>query len=294
MKLGSGTTFRGYLDRGRTLWAKAKNFIFLGAAAAFLGSLIGLQLHNVAGLHSAINTGLWTMCIALALVFAFHIAQQCYLEGQFRFSMKMLRQALAIKKKKLIVGAIGGFNAGAALVIVANVGGSRPWWFVGWAVEGLILAAVLAGNIPNLSRLTAAFGGAIAGALGAFLLTMIAPFLGGALGVAIGDSLKGILLGAALPISETISRQAWIEVIYPGGESRNVTLGKVPVLVGSDSQAPEVGVQIFVAGVPDRALTYTFAEGKVRCANHRKNVVTLLRDGQRYRIGNIVIVTHLR
>jgi len=261
-----------------------------GAISAFIGSFWGYFLYKFIerNLGTLIGTSFWTCCIGLCLVASFLLVQDYYVGKVTKFDFSYLVSVLSGGLNKLVIGAIGGLIGGASLVLV---GGG---WF-GWGVEGVILGGVLGITIPNISRIWTCIGGGIAGAFGFILIQVFASYqLNEAINIALGDSVKGILFGVMIFISEKISRKAWVEIIYPGNEIRTVSLGKEPILFGGGDIKPKVGQLIYVPGTTSIKKKYTFETGQVKCFCDKLGKEAILPDGHRESVGRIKIVTHIK
>ena len=260
-------------------------FVIAGGISAFVGSWVGFYAHGL--WEGTVGTGLWTCCIGLFLVASFIVVQDYYVGKVAKIDFDYLVSVLSAGKNKLVIGAVGGFMGGASLALL---GGEIPGWFV----EGLILGAALCKTVPNISLKWTCIGGGIAGAVGFIIVMIFSDVFPSSIAVALGDSLKGILFGSVICFSEKISRKAWVEIIYPGNESRTVTLGSDPILFGGADIKPKVGQLIYVPGTSIIEKKYTFDGGQVKCFCQSQNKELILTDGHRETVGRIEIVTHLK
>lgn len=261
-----------------------------GAIGAFIGSFLGFYLSESLEIYfgGLIGTSFWTCCIGLCLVASFLLVQDYYVGKVTKFDFPYLISVLSGGKNKLVTGAIGGLVGGACLFLV---GGGE----LGWFLEGVILGGVLGISIPNISRKWTCIGGGIAGVFGFILIQVFANFnLPDTINVPLGDSLKGILFGLMIFLSEKISRKAWVEIIYPGNEIRTVSLGKEPILFGGGDIKPKIGQLIYVPGTTSIQKKYTFETGQVKCFCDKLAKEVILPDGHSESVGRIKIVTHIK
>jgi hypothetical protein len=211
--------------------ARDKKILFAGAAAVG-GMASGVATSLLLNQNSVFAS--WTVAGALdaALIGAFVVyAQNYYQTKSFRFTSG-LRQALWM-------GALAGFAGGCAALAGMYVFGAGTLGRVaGWAISGAAAGYVVAAQVPNLKRRTAATAGAIGGGLGCLLMNM-------GLGYTVGVAVTGAAIGLMVALAETMFRKNWLDVeIYsePLGSGLNLakpinqftlTLGADPITVGS-------------------------------------------------------------
>lgn len=129
----------------------------------------------------------------------------------------------------------------------------------GWLLLGGLLAWGVGAAIPNLPPTRAVVAGLTGGVLAATAFLAISGY-DERTGRLVGAALLGFCIGLMVAIVEAACREAWLEVVYGGRETRRVTLGREPVRLGGSSACT-----VFVAGAPANALQFTFSDGKIHC-----------------------------
>lgn len=266
---------------------KVSTFSILGGIGAFIGSWLGYHIGGQATVTELVpailKIGSWDALIAIGIGIAFVLAQNWYLKR----SQTDYRSLFKIGT----VCAIAGFAGGAALVLMRRqfTGlDSATSLTLAWGVEGLVIGFLIAPVIPNLPRKPALIAGGIAGTLGAVSMIMLQALqFDSALSVAIGDSLKGLFLGLTLTVTETLCREAWLEVCYGPGECRTVSLGETPVSVGNHPDCT-----VYVHHPSPIVLKYRLTQGQLLCDDPQVAKIRALQAGDRQMIGNVSIIVH--
>ena len=258
-------------------------FTVLGGIGAFVGSLLGFPIGtNSAGFADSLwRVGVWDTFIVLGISIAFLLSQSWYLQ----------RIQLPGKELAKIAGlsVIAGFAGGGILVIFRRVLNNFPnalSLIIAWGGEGLLIGLLIAPVIPNLPRRSALIAGGMAGVLGAIAMLGVNTIgIEGGVSVAVGDSLKGVFLGFLFTLTETLVREAWLEIQYAPKEIRTISLGATPISIGSDSNLATV----YTANTAPVAFRYWLHQGQLLCEDVLAQVTRRVSDGDRQIVGKLTV-----
>jgi hypothetical protein len=259
-------------------------FSLWGGVGAFLGSLLGYPIgssYQKNLIESFIKVGFWDALIAIAIGFAFVLAQNWYLKR----ALVQTRSLFDVAWRCAIAGLIGGWALVGFRFLFSRYIGNEIAITLAWGLEGAIIAYLIAPVIPNLPRSAALPAGGVAGLLGAIFMFFLGKIgLPSFLSIALGDSLKGIFLGLLLTVTETLIRAAWLEVRYGPQEVRTVTLGADTVSLGSDSSCT-----VYIHNCAPVALRYRFSEGQIRCEDLATGQTIEVQPGDRRQVGKVEV-----
>jgi hypothetical protein len=157
-----------------------------------------------------------------------------------------------------------------------------------WGVMGTILGWRLSIVIPNLGWSRGMASGALGGVVGGVAFLLLCTLLPELLGRAIGLGLLGAALGLAVVTVEETFRAASLEIIWAPKEVTSVTLGETPIYLGGGDD------HVFVAGLPQHALSVQLKSGQIHCSNHTNGTNNVLKEGSRIKIGKIEIVVRTK
>jgi Ca-activated chloride channel family protein len=226
--------------------------------------------------------GVWTATLAVGLALALIVGQNVYLK----------REPLALQEG--LKGGFGGFaagmGAGAAGQFLFQVLPYRLFQMGGWTLLGCLLGGGMAFFVPNLDRKRALQAGAIGGAVGCLGFLMASALLGDVIGRLLGSAVLGLAIGLMVGLVEMAFRDAWLEVAYgpDGKEKRTVSLGRVPVGVGSDRDC-----KVWARDAAPVAFRYKFEAGKVTCEDVEGKKAEVAANGDRRSVGKLVLTVHL-
>jgi len=266
-----------------------KRLLFL--SCGFLGGLVGAL---VAEFGPDFRNGLLTITASVALwsgISAAWITVGLFAAGEI-YNRRPFK--VAIYFKGMIAGIIAGVIAGFVAQAVFNF--SDPSTFFGnvvvrvlcWGVMGAILGWRLSVVIPNLGWRRGISAGALGGVIGGLAFLGVNTLLPELLGRTVGIGMLGAALGVAVVTVEQIFRTANLEIIWAPNEVTSVTLGPKPVFLGGGDD------HIFVAGLPQNALSVVLQNHEIHCTNHTNGSQNVLKEGSRIKIGKIEIVVRTR
>ncbi len=226
--------------------------------------------------------GVWTSTLALGLAWALIVAQNVYLK----------RGPLSVDDglKGGLSGLAAGFVAGGAGQFLYQVVPYRPFQLAGWALLGCLVGTGMAFFVPNLDRKKALQAGAIGGAVGCLGFLLAAFVLGDFAGRVVGAAVLGLAIGLMVGLVETAFREAWLEVAYgpDGKEKRAVSLGPVPVTVGSARDC-----KVWARDAEPVAFRYKYEAGKVTCEDVAAKKADLMGEGDQRSAGLVKLTVHL-
>ena len=152
------------------------------------------------------------------------------------------------------------------------------------------MATLIAPVVPNLPVTKAAVFGALAGVLGVAAMAIVgASGLPDAVIVAVGDAMKGVLLGAALAMTERMTTgREHHRPLECRGNPRACCWGTSP----SSSAAVGKRTSLSMRAHPSHlvAATIQLREGKVILDDRVACRTTTLKGGQRIALGNVQVV----
>jgi hypothetical protein len=288
---------------------KALQFAVWGAIGGAIASIIIFCLYKLfvvkifQGSPIEINDGLLGvtvlgLCFGLfgvSITVSLLIASSQYLK-------RGLQIGQALKYGTLFGSAVGVIaSAGAVALLalllklqvtsVAIVG--IPTYIIHCGVSGGLIGLCLSFCIPNLGRLPAMAGGFVAGSLaGSLFVLLIVNFGFNVLFVQyafVYPTVFGFCIGLAIAIIEVGFRQAWLEIRYNSRDIKTVSLGKVPIMIGSNVKA----CTVYVRNALPIALRYQFTQGQILCEDILSDTTHKLQREDEQTIGNITIVVKI-
>ena len=153
---------------------------------------------------------------------------------------------------------------------------------IAWALLGLISAYGLSLFIPNLNKDGAWKSGALGGLLGALCFIYLTQTLGDIGGRLTGAFILGFFIGLMVGVVETIFRNAFLKIRYPGNESTTLNLGEKMISLGTGHSDT-----LYVAGVGENAMSFRLDNGKLLCyQNGQLQSITL---GDKLTLGNVTV-----
>jgi len=224
---------------------------------------------------SILIIGAWTAILSLGIAFALIVTQN----RQFHRRLLSMRQTCIALPGSIIAGFVSG-SAGQYLFLQTTrypeleLAGR----YAGWILLGAVLGRGMAYIVPNLPKYKATMAGAAGGALGAAGFLNITKHLqtvaewGDVPARLVGAAGLGLSIGLMIALGDAVFRDAWLEVNYDNKKTERVTLGKVPVSIGSDDGQ----CTIYTRGVDPVVCSYRFDNGAILCeelATHRTEAV---------------------
>lgn len=212
-----------------------------------------------------VRVGVWTALLAAGVGLALIIGQNLYLRRQPLTRWQALAGGLSCAAVGLVAGLAGQWlfqtaaDEGALLVVLGRM--------AGWTLMGGLVGLGLAWFVPNLKLVRGLVGGAVGGVIGVACFLALAATFGEAVGRVAGAAAVGFCIGAMIALFEAALREAWLEVEYGPGETRNISLGREPVSVGSDGSR----CAVFIRQAAPVALEYTLKDGQVTCRDVQNN-----------------------
>ena len=197
----------------------------------------------------------WTALLALGTALALIIGQKVYLRRPW-----LDGPALSKGSASILAGLVGGFVAQGFFQLIG--GGPAVELFtrlIGWSLLGGLVGAGMALFVPNLRWDRGLAGGVIGGLAGALGFLLVGLIFGSLLGRWIGAAILGFFIGLMVALAEVAFRRWWLQIRYGPREIRTVTLGAIPVTVGSE----ESSVVVFVRGVAPTVCKYVVEEDQV-------------------------------
>jgi hypothetical protein len=258
---------------------RAMRFAVWAAVGGAIGNLISEPLRLVIG-TSFFLTALWFGFIGASIGVALVAASSQYLK-------RGLQLGLALKNG-LLPGLIAGAIAGAIAYYIYNLNATEFLRVICWGIAGGLLGLSLSFSIPNLGRLRGMGGGLVGGLVGgsSFVLLVVVSGLPNIVGRLIGSGAIGFCIGLAIAIIEVAFRQAWLEIRYNPREVRTVSLGEVPITIGSDVKA----CTVYVHNAPPVAFRYQLTQGQIVCEDIVSGTKRKLEPEDEQVLSNITIV----
>jgi Ca-activated chloride channel family protein len=239
-----------------------------------------------------LRIGGWTALVALGVALALIIGQNLYLHRTPLTAQEALIGILGGLGAGIVGGAAGQLFLAAAFVTAKiPVLGTILGWLIkplgrilGWAILGVLLGRGLAFFVPNLEPRRACIGGGIGGAAAAVAFLM-ASLLSDVVGRFLGAAILGAFIGMMIALMEAVFRKLWLEVRYGQKEVVRVSLGAVPVRIGSDNRT----CTIWARGARPLAVQYQVVEGRVMCLDYATETSTVVQPGDQRVIGHVTV-----
>jgi hypothetical protein len=238
---------------------------------------------RVAGLGATtLIIGLWTGLLAAGLSLALVVGQNYYL----RRPLLSARQGAVVFIGGLAAGVIAGVLGQGLFSVVSQFEAvGQAGRVVGWIILGGILGWGMAYVISNLSALRAAIAGAAGGLIGALAFAWISQDVGDLAGRVAGAAILGFAIGLMVAIVEAAFRTAWLEIGYGAKETRSVSLGTEPVIIGGDASA----CTVYARNAPAVAFRYKLERDQVLCEDVAKGRTFAVQPGNRQVVGNLTV-----
>lgn len=222
------------------------------------------------------QSGLWFGFVGAGVAMGITVAQAWY-GKRLGIDLRLFVATLSGFVVGMVAGAFGQliYNAGAQTSILQSFA---------WALTGSLLGFALSFQVPNLGKIRAAISGLIGGAVGCVLfLTLSGSAMSEALARMIGVALVGCSIGAMISLGESLFRSAWLELQYASGDVRQVTLGAVPVAIGSDKSR----CTVVIADIAPMAFRFRMANGRVTCEDMSSRKMDAVSSGETRRLGAV-------
>ncbi len=284
----------------------------LGCSAA-VGALCGSLCHELfvpatpeAAWQSLYSAAVWNAFMSAGIIGALITAET--------WSLKRAWPTM----KRLSIGILTGFLAGGAtgafvqlfypmtvVLFEEQVFGQNSSFLAeqvvrifAWGILGVLIAEMAKNFLVNLPWWRAYLGGVLGGLLGGLTFSVVSTALivaGGEnsdLGMislicrVIGVPFVGFGIGIMIAAADILLREAWLEIRYSAREVRRVSLGKNPVVLGSDAQR----CTVVVAGAPAVAGSYGLDQGKVTFEDAVSGRREFVQTGDQRAIGRVQVV----
>lgn len=253
-----------------------------GALGGAIGGLLG-ELTNPERQTMTILTSLWWVGIWFAIITA------CIACGISAGQLAYLKQK-AVQPASIASGAFGfaaGFIGGAiAQGIYMIIGHNLLFQDICWGIAGALVGLALSVRIPNLSKIRGLIGGFLGGIVGCGMFYVVSALATAAIGRPIGCAAIGFAIGLMIVVSESLFREAWLEIQYGPKESRTVSLGRTPICVGSDVSR----CAVFVSGMGAVARRYVLRFRVITCEDPSTGRKRTARPGDTETLGNVTVI----
>jgi hypothetical protein len=258
-------------------------FAFYGFKAGVIGALVAELVPDIGSSALGIvgHVGAWSAVFAALIATGLTAAGETYNRRPFKASSY---------RSGLLSGAVAGALAGSVAQVVYFVKSGEDFLqdvifrALCWALMGAVIGWRLSSSIPNLGAKRGLLAGGIGGFLGGLGFVTACQFLPELLARSVGIGFLGLALGLAVVAVEALTREASLEVIWGPKEITSVGLGAKPVYVGGGDD------HVYVAGIPEHALSIQLASGKVICTEKSSGKQSHLKDGSRIKMGREELV----
>lgn len=221
-----------------------RTFALWGAVAGASADLVTeVMLNNTVQApitETLVHTALWFLIIGTGVALGLGASVARHLNSSAPLNIGSLCTTAAL-------GAIGGFTSGlTAQAIFLIASDSEILRVFCWGLAGLGLGGAVAAGVPRLTLFRGALGGWLGGLIGGSGFLAVTFLLGDLPGRVIGISLIGAAIGMMIAVTDAALRDWWLEVVYPGGERKTVTLSPERTSVGGDARR----VSVYARGAP--------------------------------------------
>jgi len=258
-------------------------FSFYGLAAGLVGAVIAELVPDfgTAGILIVGHVGAWSAVFAALIASGLTAAGESYNRRPFKataYQSSLLAGAVA--------GGLAGSVAQAVYFVKSGDGFLQDVIFraLCWALMSAIIGWRLSSSIPNLGAKRGLLAGGIGGFLGGLGFVAACQFLPELLARSVGIGFLGLALGLAVVAVEALTREASLEVIWGPKEITSVGLGAKPVSIGGGDD------DVYVAGIPEHAVTILLSSGKVVCTEKVSGKQSHLKNGSRIKMGRVELV----
>jgi hypothetical protein len=222
------------------------------------------------------QSGLWFAEVGAGIAVGIALAQAWYAK-RLGLDLKLFSATL--------FGFIAGMAAGACGQMLFNSGAQTPLLrTVSWGLMGALLGFSLSFQVPNLGKIRATISGTVGGMVGCIVFLYIGDAdLPDSLARMLGVTAVGLGIGAMISLGEGLFRACWLELQFASGEIRQITLGPVPVTIGSDKTRCVVAV----AGLPPLAYRFRDLNGRIVCEDVGARQMNPVVSGETLRLGAV-------
>ena len=270
------TTISSNLGAQRAIWLAG-----WGAIGGVIGGLLG-ELTNPHR-QMTILTSLWWSGIWFAIITA------CIACGISAGQLAYLKQRV-VQPGLIASGAFGfaaGFIGGAiAQGIYIIIGHNWLFQDICWGIAGALVGLALSVRIPNLSKIRGLIGGFLGGVVGCLIFFVVSALAAAAIGRPIGSAAIGFAIGLMIVVSESLFREAWLEIQYGPKESRTVGLGRTPICIGSDVSR----CAVFVSGMGPVARRYILRDRAITCEDPSTSRKRTVGPGDAETLGSVTVI----
>ena len=268
--------WRRYVDNKATFFAK------YAAAGGAVGALIGEIVPDgpASFLELVLKVGIWAGIVGAGISMALTVSQDRYLKKK-TWKADSWKGAIP----GLISGLVGGAAAQATYTIV---GPTELLRIICWGIFGALLGAFLSRKVPNLDRRKASVGGSIGGATGGLVFIMVSALFFSGLGRLVGCAVIGSCIGLMIAVTETFTREAWLEVEWSKNEIGTISLGSRPILIGSNREC-----DICVRDIPDMTAKIWTERGTVKIEDCTRHKMQELESGSVIKFGGMTATIRL-
>lgn len=267
-----------FLDRLEVNRAKAIRYGVWGGA----GGAIGEFISEFVGVNRATASSIIDVLLSTTVWFA--ICGAAITTALIACGLTRMRMASGVVTGGLFGLVAGGIAGFASQFLYTIIGPTEMLRVICWGIAGTLLGIALSWRIPNLLASRGGLGGAIGGALGGIVFIIISFILAEVLGRIVGIGAIGFFIGIMIIFADVAMREAWLEIVFPTGEKDTVTLGRNPVLIGSDDNQ----CQVFASGAPPVALSYRLDGGVAYCVDMTTGATVTVGDGDERHAGKLV------
>jgi Ca-activated chloride channel family protein len=153
---------------------------------------------------------------------------------------------------------------------------------IAWALLGLISAYGLSLFIPNLNKDWAWRSGALGGLLGAICFIFLTQILGDIGGRLAGAFILGFFIGLMVGVVETLFRNAYLKLSFPGNQTTTLNLGEMTVSLGTGQSDI-----VYIPGVGENAMSFQLVNGKLLC--NKSGKTQNINFGDKMALGNVTV-----
>jgi len=249
-----------------------------GAFGSCISELVRPALGRTAFMLSVVHVGIWFGIIGACLAVALLAGHSYYLKRGVQLG--------AAAKHGALFGLLAGAVAGAiAQGVYRGIGPTEVLRVMCWGMAGGLLGYGLSFHLPNLGRQRGLLGGLIGGLLGGGLFLVCTVGLSNEVaGRLVGVTTIGVCIGLMIALIEAALREAWLDISYGPRETRTISLGPVPVSLGSDPACT-----IYAPSAPPVAARYTLEAGQILYEDVVAGRRASVSPGERHQIGSLTV-----
>jgi Ca-activated chloride channel family protein len=265
----------------RVIWARDGQFEQAFAKAEEMIYSRGLM--DAGGAYS-FNEAIFRACVWTAFL-CFGIA----------IFIRMVQNLLTHRKEMIQIGDFTAVLATTAIVGVIAGGCGQVFYgifsyfglfsvdrIIAWTLLGLISAYGLSLFIPNLNKEWAWKSGAFGGLVGAICFIYLTQTLGDIGGRLTGAFILGFFIGLMVGVVETIFRDAFLKIRFPGNELTTLNLGERIITLGSGHLDT-----VFISDVGEKAMSFQLENGKL--LYYKDGRLQSINVGDQLTLGNVTV-----